>query len=111
MELTKLKIQNMKERKEKKGILEKEQTGLKGRIGEINAKKIELSKEINDVKNVEEDYKIVRTQLDIALENEKKLDVNKTGLEKEIESLNRIAKNLDEEVNEKLIVKKIKLSC
>ena len=47
-------------------------------------RRLSLAKKLMTVKNVEEDYKIVRTQLDIALENEKKLDVNKTGLEKEI---------------------------
>ena len=101
IELMELKIQNLKERKEEKKILEKEQVGLKSRIGEINAKKIELGKKINQIKNVEEDYKIVKIQLNIALEEEKKLDINKTVLEKEVESLNRIVKNLSEEVNKK----------
>lgn len=99
--LMKLKIQNMKERKEEKRALEKEQTELKKRIGEINAKKIEFGKKINQIKNVEEDYKIVKTQLDITLEDEKKLDINKVSLEKESESLNRIVKNLSDEVNKK----------
>ena len=101
IELMRLKIQNLKERKEEKRILEKEQVGLKSRIGEINAKKIEFGKKINQIKNVEEDYKIVKTQLDITLEDEKKLDINKVSLEKESESLNRIVKNLSDEVNKK----------
>ena len=98
MELIKLKMQNIKEKKQEKENLEKTQGEIKKKIGEINTEKIELNKNIEDMKNVEEDYKIVKTQFDIALEEEKKLDIEKTGIEKEKEASNRILKNLEEEV-------------
>tara|TARA_Y100000310_G_scaffold228798_2_gene231127 strand:- start:7375 stop:9438 length:2064 start_codon:yes stop_codon:yes gene_type:complete len=101
IELIKLKMQNMKDKKKEKEILEKGQIELKERIGKINAKKIAINKKINEIKDVEEDYKIVKTQFDMALEKEKKFDISKTGLEKEIESLDRVIKNLNEEVNKK----------
>jgi len=105
IELIKLKMQNFKEKREERESLEKAQIELKKKIGEINAKKIELNKKIDDIKNVEEDYKIVKAQLDIALGEEKKLDMEKMGIEKENESLMRIAKTLEDEISKKLKIK------
>jgi len=99
--LIKLKMQNIKEKKQEKEDLEKGQIKIKEKIGEINARKIEVSNQIDGRKNVEEDYKIVKAQLDIALEEEKKLDIEKVTLEKEKESSNRISKNLEEEIEKK----------
>ena len=105
IELIKLKMQNFKEKREERESLEKAQIELKKKIGEINATKIELNKKIDDIKNVEEDYKIVKAQLDIALGEEKKLDMEKMGIEKENESLMRIAKTLEDEISKKLKIK------
>ena len=99
--LIKLKMQNIKEKKQEKEDLEKGQIKIKEKIGEINTRKIEVSNQIDGRKNVEEDYKIVKAQLDIALEEEKKLDIEKVTLEKEKESSNRISKNLEEEIEKK----------
>tara|TARA_Y100000310_G_scaffold26276_1_gene25082 strand:+ start:557 stop:2620 length:2064 start_codon:yes stop_codon:yes gene_type:complete len=101
IELIKLKMQNIKEKKQEKEDLEKGQIKIKEKIGEINARKTEVSNQIDSRKNVEEDYKIVKAQLDIALEEEKKLDIEKVTLEKEKESSNRISKNLEEEIEKK----------
>ena len=101
IELIKLKMQNIKEKKQEKEDLEKGQIKIKEKIGEINTRKIEVSNQIDGRKNVEEDYKIVKAQLDIALEEEKKLDIEKVTLEKEKESSNRISKNLEEEIEKK----------
>ena len=101
IELIKLKMQNIKEKKQEKEDLEKGQIKVKEKIGEINTRKIEVSNQIDGRKNVEEDYKIVKAQLDIALEEEKKLDIEKVTLEKEKESSNRISKNLEEEIEKK----------
>tara|TARA_Y100000031_G_scaffold32673_1_gene36504 strand:+ start:1190 stop:3253 length:2064 start_codon:yes stop_codon:yes gene_type:complete len=101
IELIKLKMQNIKEKKQEKEDLEKGQIKVKEKIGEINTRKTEVSNQIDGRKNVEEDYKIVKAQLDIALEEEKKLDIEKVTLEKEKESSNRISKNLEEEIEKK----------
>jgi len=103
--LIKLKIQNMREKKEEKEILEKEQIELKKNIGDINTKKTYINKKIDEIKNVEEDYKIVKIQLDIALEDGKKFDVGKAELDKEKESINRIIKTLQDEIDKKSIAK------
>ena len=101
IELIKLKMQNIKEKKQEKEDLEKGQIKIKEKIGEINTRKTEVNNQIDGRKNVEEDYKIVKAQLDIALEEEKKLDIEKVTLEKEKESSNRISKNLEEEIEKK----------
>jgi len=101
IELMKLKLKNSKEKREEKEALEKLQIEKKRKIGEINANKIKVNKKIDEIKNVEEDYKIVKIQFDIALEEEKKRDIEKARLEKENESLNRIVKTLESEVGRK----------
>ena len=101
IELVKLKLKNVLEKKEEKQNLENEQAPIKEKIGKINIEKAELNKKIEEIKNVEEDYKIVRAQLEIALSEEKKIDIEKVGFEKEKESLGRIIKNLQEEIGRK----------
>ena len=105
IELIKLKMQNVKEKREEKEKLEKIQIELKKKIGEINTKKLEINRNKDTMRNAEEDYKIVKTQFDIALEEEKKLSIEKTGLEKENESLMRIIKTLEVEIDKKLKAK------
>jgi DNA repair protein SbcC/Rad50 len=101
IDLIKLKAQNLEEKKKEKEILEKQQVEIKGVIGQINSKKIELNKKIDEIKPIEEDYKIVKTQLDIALEEEKKLDIENARLSKEKESLEQITGSLKQEVDKK----------
>ena len=105
IELIKLKMKSVGEKREEKKNMEKMQDELKKKIGSINTEKIEINKKIEEMKNVEEDYKIVKTQFDIVLSEEKKLDIEKTGLEKENESLKRIVKTLGDEVDKKLKTK------
>ena len=101
IELVKLKLKNVREKKEEKQSLENEQVLIKEKIGKINAEKAELSKKVEEIKNVEEDYKIVKAQLEIALAEEKKIDIEKAGFDKEKESLDRIMKSLHEEIVKK----------
>ena len=53
------------------------------------------------MKTVEEDYKKIKEGFDRALEEEKKLDIEKAGLEKENESLTRVIKILEGETDKK----------
>src|SRR3989338_9153727 len=101
IELAELKLKNVQEKKEEKQNLENEQAAIKEKIGKINTEKAELNKKVEEIKNVEEDYKIVKAQLEIALAEEKKIDIEKAGFEKENESLERIMKSLHEEIVKK----------
>ncbi len=101
IELVSLKLKNMQEKKEERQNLENEQVTIKEKTGKINIEKAELNKKIEEIKNVEEDYKIVKVQFEIALDEEKKIDIEKARLEKENESLNRIMKSLHEDIQKK----------
>lgn len=101
IEVARLKLKNAGEKKEERQNLENEQVTIKEKIGKINIEKTELNKKIEEIKNVEEDYKIVRAQLEIALDEEKKIDIEKARFEKEKESLDRIMKILQEEIGKK----------
>jgi len=104
-ELVKLKMQNVEDKKKEKSNMEKLHEEIKERIGVINTKKIDLNKKIDEMKNVEEDYKKIKEGFDRALEEEKKFDIEKAGLEKENESLTRIIKTLEGEIDKKLKAK------
>lgn len=105
IELTKLKLHNILEKKEEREILEKLQVELKKKVGDINTKKVEYNKKIKDMGAVEEDYKIVKAQLDIALSEERKVEIEKAEIEKEKESLMRIIKSLEGEISRKSLAK------
>ncbi|MCH8067294.1 MAG: AAA family ATPase [Nanoarchaeota archaeon] len=100
-ELVKLKTQNVEDKKKEKSNMEKLHEEIKEKIGVINTKKIDLNKKIDEMKNVEGDYKKIKEGFDRALDEEKKLDIEKAGLEKENESLTRIIKTLEGEIGKK----------
>ena len=101
LEIIKLKLKNVNDKKEEAINIEKRQDMIKKEIGEINVKKIELNKKIEEMKNIEEEYKKARKEFDVALEEERKLDIEKTGLEKENESVKRIISSLEIEIEKK----------
>jgi len=105
IELIKLKINNIKEKKIEKINFEKRQEDIKKNIGTINTKKIDLNKKIDEMKNIEEDYKKAKKEFDMALDEEKELEIEKTGLEKEKESLNKFIVSLEKEIEKKFKAK------
>ncbi len=96
----------LEEKERKKLILEKEQEQIKQEIGKINAKKMELSKKIEDLKGIESEYKTTKQELEVVLEKEKREEINKKALEVEKEEINKLQKSLEEEINKKLEIKK-----
>lgn len=105
IELIKLRLQNIEEKRQNKFGLEKAKEEIKKKIGALNIKKEEISKQIGLMKNVEEEYKKAKNELDTALEEERKFYAEKTGLEKEKQSLERISRNIEQEINKKLKAK------
>lgn len=101
IELAKLKLRHLEEKKKDKDKLEQNKVQIKEKIEKTNSKKIELSQKIEALKGIEAGYKAAKQELDIALDEEKKLYAEKTGLEKENQSLNRISKSLGEEIAKK----------
>ena len=101
IELVKLKIRNLNDKKEEIGGIEKRQEQIKKSIGQINIKKVEINKKIEEMRDTDEGYRKSKKELDKALEEEKKLDIEKNGFEKEKESLSRIIKVLEKEIDKK----------
>ncbi|MBI2208553.1 AAA family ATPase [Candidatus Woesearchaeota archaeon] len=102
IELVKLKIKNLNEKKEEVMVIGKSQEQIKKNIGQVNVKKAEVNEKVNEMKDVEEQYRKAKMDLDKALEEEKKLDIEKNGFEREKESLSRISKVLEKEIDKKI---------
>jgi len=101
MEWIKVKIKNLAEKKYDKEKIENRQDQIKKNVGAINTKKLEINKLLEEMKTIEEDYQKAKEEFDLALVEEKKCDIKKTAFEKEKESLNRIIKSLEVEVDKK----------
>ncbi|MBW2974192.1 hypothetical protein KY366_00610 [Candidatus Woesearchaeota archaeon] len=101
-----LKKESIKEKENKKQELEIQQERIKQEIGKINMKKMELNSQIEGLKNIENEYKKLRENLEKAQEYERKLEIEKKGLEVNKEEVNKTVKALEEEINRKLEIKK-----
>lgn len=100
-DLLKLKIKNAKEKKLEKEKLESSQDSIKKDIGKINMEKMSLNKKIEEMKDIEIRYKEAKSDLEGVQEEEKRLFAEKTGIEKQKESLIRIVNSLKEEIAKK----------
>ncbi len=101
IELVKFKMRNLEEKKNELKNLEKAKEEVKRKVGRENSKRIEIAGKIDAVKNIEEEYVKLRQETDLALAEERKLYAEKTGLEKEMQSLTRMSKTVEEEVSKK----------
>ena len=105
IELARLKMRHLEEKTKDKNKLEQNKGQIKEKIEKTNSKKIELSQKIEALKDIESGYKTARQELDIALDEERKIYAEKIGLEKENQSLNRMSKGLVEEIAKKAMAK------
>jgi len=71
---------------------------LKKIIGEAYSKKNELSIKINDLKVVEEKYSLIKKSFDEMGLKERKLEIEKTGIEKEIQGVKRNIEMINAEI-------------
>lgn len=98
VELEKLRRKNLEEKKDNKMSLERRQEEIKGQIENLESRKMELNSRINMVKDVEEDYRKANELLEKLLAEEKKLEIEKTGLEKDKLYLIRLIEGMDSEI-------------
>jgi exonuclease SbcC len=82
------------------------QEKLKKEVGKINSKKIELNKEVEELKGVDELFRKSKRELDIILRDERELEIQKASLSKELEGIREIISSLDEEIKTKEEAKK-----
>ena len=74
---------------------------IKKEIGSLNAAKIELNSKISNYSEAEEKYKIVKKELDELLPQERFLESEKRGYEKEKDTIQKFIASLEKEIQEK----------
>jgi DNA repair protein SbcC/Rad50 len=78
-----------------------EQVEIKKKIGRINIDKAELGKKVLEAKSIEENYKIIKEQLEGVMNNQQKLEIEKATIGKNKESLDRFLNKLMEDIQKK----------
>jgi len=94
-----LKKNNLKEKTEAKDRLVKDQEELKAKVGQLDSRKIDLNEKIGQFKEIDEESERFRKELDKVLLEEKKLEIEKVSIQKEIEGTNRMSSALDREIS------------
>lgn len=102
----KVKLRNLEEKEKLKAELVQQQDRLKKEIGEINVRKFDLNKRISEFRDVERDYGQLRTELNKILEEEKRIEIEKNGLEREKQGIKDYLVELNKEIEKKLEIKK-----
>ena len=97
----KIKLENLNEKTAQKEEKTKLKDAIKKEIGSLNSRKIELNQRIEKYSETEEKYKIIRKEIDELLPQERFLESEKRGMEKEKESIMRFIISIEKEITEK----------
>ncbi len=100
-----VKRESLKEKENKKIDLEKEQEKIKKDIGKINTSKIELNKKLEELKDIETEYRKIKGDFEVVLKKEREAEINKKELEVKKGEITKLIKTLEEEINKKLRIK------
>jgi exonuclease SbcC len=106
LSIVKFKIDNLKQKEQEKNNLVVMQEKIKAEIGEINMKKMDLGKNIIEDKEIEEKNKKLREEITLLVQEERKLELDKRGFEREKEVINQGLILLNKEIEEKMEIKK-----
>ncbi|GAG33862.1 unnamed protein product, partial [marine sediment metagenome] len=102
----KVKLRNLEEKFRLKQELLQQMDSLKEKVGEINVKKVELNKKLSAFGDVSEEYTKLKKELDLLLEDEKKIEIEKNSLEQEKRGLKNYLAEVEKEILAKLEIKK-----
>ena len=103
IELNKMKLDDLNEKKLRGGLMEKEKSRLNLEIFDSNEKIELLNKKINEFGDV--DYEQRRNELDQLFNKEKDLEIKRAGYLSNIQELNKTVENLNKEIGLKLMTK------
>ncbi len=106
MEIAKIRMENLKEKKERRGRLLKANAEIERRITESNKNVLELMAKLEGLRNIEEEQQKLRAEMEIALNEEKESEARKRGFEREKELLAENISALEAEIEAKMILKK-----
>jgi exonuclease SbcC len=105
LEIIKIRKQNLDEKIRQKEEIIRLQEEIKKEIGKINITKIQLNKRLENYINIEEEYRVIKQELDDVLKKEREIELEKTALEKEREGVNKLIISLEQDINSKLKIK------
>lgn len=100
-DLLEVKTRNLASKREELDRLKKWQEQLKKDAGQINMKKLDLGKKLEDNKQVEEEYQKARKLVDEARTQEHALALEVNGLEKELAGFGRYKESLRKDLDAK----------
>ncbi len=97
----KAKIQALERRQRDKSEKENSRELLKKELGQINIRKLELSIMLEHKKDTEQKYTAARKELDLARQEERKIELEHTSVKKEAEGIERILSIIGKDIREK----------
>ena len=86
------------------------QDKIKEEIGIINSKKLELGRKVVEDKEMEEANNKLRQEIELLAQEQRKMELDKRGYEREKEVINQDLVLLDKEIEDKLLIRK-KIGC
>ena len=103
--LYKMKLENFNEKNKKIELLNKELENIDEEILKLNKLNKDLTEKINEFKDIEIEYEIVKKEIDDKLAEQRKLELQNNSFEKETEGLKNNLINLEKEIKVKLEIK------
>jgi len=103
-ELNKLKLNDLNDKKNKKGLLSNEISRLNENISLLLNNTNELNHKINEIKTI--DYDLKKNELDELLKKEKMLEINRATYLANINEITKNLENIKKEIEIKLLIKK-----
>ncbi|HLD86966.1 MAG TPA: hypothetical protein VJB12_02795, partial [Candidatus Nanoarchaeia archaeon] len=101
MAVLSVKLVNLRKREAEKIAKAREQESLKKELGTLNMKKLDISLSIEQKKGAQERFDLAKKALDIAREEERKLDIANASLQKELEGVLRMGAHLEKDIKDR----------
>ncbi|MCK5283413.1 MAG: SMC family ATPase [Nanoarchaeota archaeon] len=102
----KVKKEGLIEKEKRLNLLKENFEGSKNKVADINSKKIDLRKDLQVFSEIDGLYEKAKKEYDALLDSERKTELEKNSLSKEIEGISTQLKALEEEIASKEKVKK-----
>jgi exonuclease SbcC len=100
-EVNKLRLANIAEKQKQAKELSGQKERINADIGKLSQQKLRLNMELENIKDVEEDYQKMKSKLDDAIDRDRKLEIQYISLSKEREGVIKIICLLDAEVKKR----------
>ena len=106
IQLIELKIKNNLEKEQKRSNISNYLEELKKSINELNEKRLGITVQLSEFKDLEEEYSIINRNLDKLRKENTNLHIEKSRLDTMLNEINNQILTLEKEIEKKLIIKK-----